>query len=570
MAPSSNDLPKDAIAYRSDPEPNSMPELMVTNRVGDLHLNALLGPVFIEGGPLLPQLFQENVGPDSDGFICSRHLDPAVQRVQPLDEAFRLTPIVQAFPKTVLRAMLGAPPEEGAAGLRVPQCAAVAPASSPPPDIDAVLSAGAAPPSAAPPPSVAPPSAPTASVPPASACASSGAGLSAPLDAIAVEVPPPATAVKPSAGGPQRIGGGNGVPPGPPPGASAAAVDGGRGAGGDSLARGFGPSSRRNAILLDATYRGVLLRPSIVVRCPAERRVLTERLAAVFGLVSTTVKVIFQRAPGEWADLSAVSELAQALEDQPDLSSLPIQVSGEEMLHLPLLHALASVISIANVAILAFFMYAVVYVPQLPAPWSFMCALPAGLVFYNGYAALSVLGEEYLTNDSLRVAFSRKDGWLVMTMLVALLGPDAMLLFCRLQLPPLGASISRTAEQALTFWAFGLHVVQDAPVLAVNLLMHKRLALEWDLPSLLLLGATGLSLSFNLIWHVVRMILTKTEEDDDLGSNLRTGASTMGAGFGSSSMVKRRTLRKLDTSKYVGLSNTPIIGNMGGASMYEA
>ena len=106
MAPTRMDLPRDAIAYRAAPDASGIPELMVTNRVGDLHLNALLGPVYIEGSPLMGQLFQENVGASADGFILMRHLDPAVQRVQPLDEAFRLTPIVQAFPKTVLRAML--------------------------------------------------------------------------------------------------------------------------------------------------------------------------------------------------------------------------------------------------------------------------------------------------------------------------------------------------------------------------------------------------------------------------------------------------------------------------------
>ena len=67
MAPTSIDLPKDAIAHRAEPDPNAMPELMVTNRVGDLNLNALLGPVFIEGGPLLGQLFQENIGSETEG-----------------------------------------------------------------------------------------------------------------------------------------------------------------------------------------------------------------------------------------------------------------------------------------------------------------------------------------------------------------------------------------------------------------------------------------------------------------------------------------------------------------------
>ena len=39
------------------------------------------------------------------------------------------------------------------------------------------------------------------------------------------------------------------------------------------------------------------------------------------------------------------------------------------MLHLPLLHALASLISLANLGALSYFLYNVVYVPQLPAPW---------------------------------------------------------------------------------------------------------------------------------------------------------------------------------------------------------
>ena len=77
MAPSRTDLPKDAIAFRQEPDPTQMLELMVTNRVGDLHLNALLGPVFIEGGPLLSQLFQENVGADADALQRRRRVDVA-------------------------------------------------------------------------------------------------------------------------------------------------------------------------------------------------------------------------------------------------------------------------------------------------------------------------------------------------------------------------------------------------------------------------------------------------------------------------------------------------------------
>lgn len=563
MAPSRTDLPKDAIAYRHEPDPSAMPELMVTNRVGDLHLNALLGPVFIEGGPLLSQLFQENIGPEADGFVCARHLDPAVQRVQPLDEAFRLTPIVQAFPKSVLRSIVsgGAPAEEGVpmSGIRVPACAA-APACAP---------------STAPNAAAAPAGASSQPVPPAASAAEAAAGPRA-ADASGstasgsaeARVPPAEPASLPPAAMavPQERNAGAGSAPLPPaaffqPGAmqpSAATV------GADNYAinpsPGLGPKSSRSAILLEATYRGTLFRPVVVVRCPPEARVLREKVATVFGLVASKVRVVFQAAPGEWAELSDCNQLLQALERQPALKALPVHVSGEQHLHLPTLHVLASVISIANLLGLCVFAYFNVYLPQLPMPWIGLAYLPQVLLLYNGYAAMTTMSEEYVANQPLRAALSRKDGWLVTMLLVALLGPDPFILLCRLRLPPLGATLSKTAEQQLVFWGAGLHFMQDAPVLACNLMLHSRLGARWDVMSRVLLALSAASLSFNLIWHLVRMISIKP--DDDTPELSRSLTST-----GLTPVRRTKTLRKIDTAKYVGL-NPGIIGNM--ASMYEA
>jgi len=332
-----------------------------------------------------------------------------------------------------------------------------------------------------------------------------------------------------------------------------------------SASKGLGPAERRNAILLQATYNGVLFRPSMVVRCPAEKRVLLERLASIFGLVNGSVKVVYQQAPGVWVELGAVSEMVTALEEQAGLNAMPVHVSGEEQLHLPLLHALVCAIAIAQIVALSAFLYYVVYVPQLPAPWSFMIYLPLLLLGYHGYAALTSLTEEYLISQAMRVAFSRKDGWLVSLMLTSLLGPDATVLFCRLQLPPLGASLSKATEQLLVFWGFGLHLVLDAPALAINVLLHRRLDLEWDLYSKVLLATTAASLSINFIWHIVRMWTVRPEEEMELGGlNFGRGSNSIGT-----TPTKRRTLRKLDTSKYVGLNNPPI-GNMGGGALYEA
>ena len=125
-------------------------------------------------------------------------------------------------------------------------------------------------------------------------------------------------------------------------------------------------------------------------------------------------------------------------------------------------------------------------------------------------------------NVQLRAAFARKDGWLVMFMLISLLGPDVLLLFARVQLPRIGASISKSAERecaprtdrstkpqtpsvtppsrvltvaalcctarSIMFWSAGLHLAQDLPALAFNVAIHVRMDAAWDQPSLLLLG----------------------------------------------------------------------------------
>ena len=96
LAPVSEGAANDEIAYRA-PEgcTGEAAELLVTTQVADLPLSALLGPVLVGGLPLTKLLFQRNVrAPPAEKFVCGRHLDVHTQRVQPLDDAFRLTPLV--------------------------------------------------------------------------------------------------------------------------------------------------------------------------------------------------------------------------------------------------------------------------------------------------------------------------------------------------------------------------------------------------------------------------------------------------------------------------------------------
>ena len=80
-----------------------------------------------------------------------------------------------------------------------------------------------------------------------------------------------------------------------------------------------------------------MLRPSLAVRCPAERTKLRDKLANIFGLVPSSVKLVYQAAQGEWREVGTIDKLVRALDAQPDLQALPVHVRGEEMLHLPLL-----------------------------------------------------------------------------------------------------------------------------------------------------------------------------------------------------------------------------------------
>ena len=547
MAPSRTDLPTDAIAYSQEPEQGAPAELMVTNRVGDLHLNALLGPVLIGSGPLIAQLFQDNVDRSADTFICERHLDPAAQRVQPLDEAFRLTPIVQAFPKTMLRALAPAAGGGGGAGAASAN-GGCAPAGA----CDGAPGGALGQPPRA---ELLPAGSPAASAQQLSSNAAASTPLLGDGEALsdgtysspamangrpAFQMP----SYEPdSAGGGASYDGGS-TGDAVPSSSVHAIKDGG--------ARGFGPSGNRGAILLQATYRGLLVRPTLTMRCPSDRKSLYDSLAKVFGLVPTSVKVVYQSEGDTWLELSSLSELVDALEKQPTLQALPVHVSGEEMLHLPLFHVLSALIALVNLVAISAFAYFAAWLPQLEMPWIAIIGLPPMLLAYNGYAAATYVADEYVMSQQLRTALARKDGHLVALVLISLLGPDTCLLYMRLAFPRLGAAVSKSCERDALFWAAGLHILQDVPALLLNVELHRRMGLAWDSVSYLMLAASVASLTYNLAWHLLRMCYMRTEEDDLLPHDMHVGPSP--------SRTRRQSLRVVDTVKYVGLGSTFVVG----------
>ena len=598
MAPTRMDLPREAIAYRAAPDASGIPELMVTNRVGDLHLNALLGPVYIEGGPLIGQLFQENVGASADGFILMRHLDPAVQRVQPLDEAFRLTPIVQAFPKTVLRAMLIPLASSKAPELRVPKCGGSSSSISSNSSNTAPVTPAtphAAPPAAALPSTTSRPSpaAPRAAATPDLPDLLEGereqvvnGWADGRTDGRRADAPAPAPApLRPPSSSAEDMGVPASSASSSSPMRSLTRVGSSRLTNGD-LARlrehgllpvhsvvgddedetrespGLGPKGSPAAILLQATLAG---RGSVILRCPIERQALRERLASVFGLVSASVRILYgvpnrtyrELPPIEWRELgdgeTSTALLYAALERQPELKALPVQVSGEAVVHLPWLHYLSSLLALANLAGAFAFGYVAVWSAAAPAPYILLVFLPPLMLAYNSYACIVTMNDEYLLSAKLRTALDRKDDMLVCMLLLALCGPDVFLFACRTQLPAFGAALSLEAERQLLIWAFGLHWVQDVPMLACNVLMHGS-EFPWDGVSLAMLGLSMLSLTYNLAWHVYRLMRVSPEDDLPELAPPSTAGPPRDYVPGARSKMRQKSMQH-NPNKYVALSD---------------
>ena len=138
-------------------------------------------------------------------------------------------------------------------------------------------------------------------------------------------------------------------------------------------------------------------------------------------------------------------------------------------------------------------------------------------------------------------------------MAVALMGPDPFLLYLRTMMPTLGVSLSLEGEQRLLLWAVGLHFVQDLPLLAINWLLHARLSLPWDATSLGVLGCSLANLTVHFAWHCFRLMRLPDADDDDPDFAPSLDVSPH-------PLKRQKTAKVIDSSQYVGFSNTKIIG----------
>ena len=376
LAPAASNLPLEAVAYRTEPEPG-LRELLVTNKVGDLHLNVLVCGVSIEGGPLAAQLFQRNVS-RAQRFRCGRHLEPAVQRVQRLDDAFRLTPLVQSFREEALCMIAGvAPPKPGAPEEPSPQTVV-----SQPPVTRAAAKKGAAagvpPLLEQPPPSVAPPPRPppvavgaAAPTPPKAARkASADAGA-----ADAVKVAASTAAAAAAAAAASRASG------------FAAAAERT-----DEVVRSSSAAARRAASAAHKASRspakslgkkgggGGLVKVTAAgqsdayLRHPGDVRVLRHHVAQLYSLWEPSVK-LQRRDPdgGAWCDVTTDAELLAAADEGLELAPL-LRVQGDK--HLGTVDYVTAGVSVFVFAALCVWVWADVWQEHLAAPWLFAATLP--------------------------------------------------------------------------------------------------------------------------------------------------------------------------------------------------
>jgi len=220
-------------------------------------------------------------------------------------------------------------------------------------------------------------------------------------------------------------------------------------------------------------------RAPLLIRHPGSLPVLRRRLARLLALSEATLRIS--------AEVSAPDSKLAPRPDRPRLmrirvSGLPI-VGGVQMLMV--------LLSWLNLAAATLFCYFSLWVVAAPAPYVYVAPLPLLALFAHARYAFVALHAEFLVNAPLREVLGRRAAESTQLMLLALLGPDTVLLFSGIAFHSRGVRLSAECEATLSHAAaFVTPLLLDMPLLAVNGLLHKRTDTAWDGPAMiaLLLG----------------------------------------------------------------------------------
>ncbi|KAL1515455.1 hypothetical protein AB1Y20_002080 [Prymnesium parvum] len=550
LAPCKNvDMPADAVAFTVPVTPGRE-ELMVTNRVSDLHASQLVRAVLVKDTPLKDQLFQENVSPTAPEFRCTRHLDVAVQSTHRLDEGFRFTPVIVPFGIDALRcassidssnqpsgspvskegaSTLGAlvrDPVKGAAGSPGEQALATSqgklPSSQrcllsqpspqnqtglPSPQLSISLSSKRRSSGQCSPRQPAMRTAVDLSSRQPSPWRSStpkGAGFSSSSLHAQAEIPAASCRTLLKREKPRRRAPSEAVSCGSLSGHRSKAAPTTTESRPPPLTLPFLPA--RDVLeappLINACLRGSRTHAANLIRCPDDFAELRSRLALQFEISEQSIKLEYQSAQqGRWVELTAIEDVKRVWAKREQWW-VTLYVSGQAPFNLTV-HALNTVLSLSSLVVSFAYLASQEWTRSLYGTPLYLIHIPLFSLAYSVVAFLASLYDEYRSNPKMRKhtdTIGAGSGSLALLALLAPLGPDMLLLAQYMILRPLGPS--GRCKLVLTSWSLGTHVLVDLPIVLEAVLAQVNLGRLSDSTLQVAVGLCLASLIFKLPWNL--------------------------------------------------------------------
>ena len=154
--------------------------------------------------------------------------------------------------------------------------------------------------------------------------------------------------------------------------------------------------------------------------------------------------------------------------------------------------------------------------PLWPSLGGLGALVPLIALLVGWYACFKCLEAEYLSNRALQRHLDERSAGSVLIVLASVFGPATAHLACSPCLPRIGAPLSQEGERGLRLWTLIMHLLFDATMLGLNLLLHSSSDddddLEWDFASQSALALAGLSLCVGLPWNLFQFISAAKSE----------------------------------------------------------
>ena len=235
-------------------------------------------------------------------------------------------------------------------------------------------------------------------------------------------------------------------------------------------------------------------RAPLLLRHPGSLPLLRRRLARLLVLREPSIRISTEIPPRESRQPPRA--------DQPRM--MRVRVSGVPVVGgVQLLMVLASWL---NLIAAGLFCYFTLWKSVAPSPFIYGAPLPLLSLLLHAHSAYSALSAEFHLNEPLREVLGRKAGEATQLALMAPMGPDTVLLLGGLALHARGVPLAAQCDAALGYAAALITpLTLDLPLLALNLLYHRRTGIPYDVPSLLLLGMAAFSLGVQQPWRLLRL-----------------------------------------------------------------